>query len=178
MRLFIAINFSDEVKDALCETIAELRGAALRGRYTLRDNLHLTLAFIGESNRVDEILEVMEDACADAPPEPLRIAFSGAGAFHKKGGDIHWVGVENTPELNILAARLASGLRRAGFDIEKRRFTPHITIGREIVLRAGARVNVPLASMDAERISLMKSERAGGRLVYTEIASAPLPCSI
>ncbi|MDR1042323.1 MAG: RNA 2',3'-cyclic phosphodiesterase, partial [Clostridiales Family XIII bacterium] len=52
MRLFIAINFSEEIKDALCETIADLRDASRRGRYTHRDNLHLTLAFIGESDRV------------------------------------------------------------------------------------------------------------------------------
>jgi 2'-5' RNA ligase len=175
MRLFIAINFSEEVKDALCEAIADLRGAAVRGRYTSRDNLHLTLAFIGESDRVDDIFEVMEDACGEALSGPVSIAFSGAGAFRRKGGDVHWIGVENTPELRMLAAQLTSGLRREGFDIEKRRFTPHITIGREVVLRADARISVPMAGMDADHISLMRSDREGGRLVYTEIASAFCP---
>jgi 2'-5' RNA ligase len=172
VRLFIAINFSDDVKDALCETIADLRGAALRGRYTYRDNLHLTLAFIGESDRVEDILDVMDEARAEAFPAPIHIAFSGAGAFRRRGGDVHWIGVENTPELRKLAACLASGLRRAGFDVEKRRFTPHITIGREVTLPAGAHISVPMAGMDAGRISLMRSDRADGRPVYSEIASA------
>jgi 2'-5' RNA ligase len=172
MRLFIAINFTDEIKDALCEATADLRDAALHGRYTSRDNLHLTLVFIGESGRADDIIEIMESVCEEAFAEPLRIAFCGAGAFRGKRGDTHWIGVENTPELRKLAAALASGLRREGFTIERRKFTPHITIGREVTLPEGARVSVPMAGMDAESISLMRSDRAAGRPVYTEIASA------
>jgi 2'-5' RNA ligase len=172
LRLFIAINFSEEIKDALCETIADLRDASRRGRYTHRDNLHLTLAFIGESDRVDDIVDVMEDACDDAFANPIRIAFADAGVFRRKGGDVHWIGVERSPELKRLAERIASGLRREGFDIEKRKFTPHITIGREVKLSADARIRTPMASMYAERVSLMRSDRIDGRLVYSEIASA------
>jgi len=171
MRLFIAIEFTDEVKDALCETIAELRDASRRGRYTSRENLHLTLVFIGESEDVDDILDVMEDVAGEAFTAPLKITLSGAGVFGGRGGDLHWVGVNNTPGLGALAKRLSGGLREAGFDIEKRRFTPHITIGREIVLFPGAVINVHPAEMEAGHISLMRSDRVGGRLVYTEIAA-------
>ena len=173
MRLFIAINFTDEVKDALCETIAELRGASRRGRYTHRENLHLTLVFIGESERVDDILDVIEDVAEEAFTEPLGIALSGAGVFSGRGGDLHWVGVENTPVLSSLAKKLAGGLRDAGFDIEKRRFTPHITIGREVVISPGADIRVHRASMTADHISLMRSDRYNGKMVYTEIAAVP-----
>jgi 2'-5' RNA ligase len=172
MRLFIAINFTKEIKDALCEAIADLRDAARYGRYTSRDNLHLTLAFIGETDRADDIIEIMDDVCEEVFTEPLHIAFNGAGAFRGKRGDTHWIGVESTPELRKLATALASRLRREGFAIEKRKFTPHITIGREVTMPPGARVSVPMASMRAESISLMRSDRAGGRPVYTEIASA------
>ncbi|MDR1042658.1 MAG: RNA 2',3'-cyclic phosphodiesterase [Clostridiales Family XIII bacterium] len=171
MRLFIAINFSEEIKDALCETIADLRDASRRGRYTHRDNLHLTLVFIGESDRVDDVMDVMEDACDDAFTEPIRIALADAGVFRRKGGDVHWIGVERSPELKKLAERIASGLRREGFDIERRKFTPHITIGREVKLSADARIRAPMASMYAERVSLMRSDRIDGRLVYSEVAS-------
>jgi len=171
MRLFIAILFSSEVKDALCETIAELRAASLRGRFTARENLHLTLAFIGESNRPDDILGVMEDVAAEwsgAPGAP-EITLSGAGVFGGRGGDLHWVGVENTPALKSLAARLAQALRAEGFPVEKRRFTPHVTIGREVVLAPGARILTHPARMVADGMSLMRSDRPGGRLTYTEI---------
>jgi 2'-5' RNA ligase len=174
MRLFIAINFSEKIKDALCETIAELRVASQRGRFTRRDNLHLTLAFIGETDRVDDIIDVMDEACGDSFESKVRITLSGAGAFIRRGGDIHWIGVAHTPELKRLAQRIASGLRDEGFDIEKRKFTPHITIGREVRLHADARITAPMASMDAKSISLMRSERIHGELVYTELASTPL----
>jgi 2'-5' RNA ligase len=176
MRLFIAINFSEEVKDALCETIADLRDASRRGRYTLRDNLHLTLAFIGESDRVDDVAAVMEEARDEAFTGPIRIALADAGVFRRKGGDVHWVGVERSDELTRLAARVASGLRSEGFDIERRRFTPHITIGRNVKLSPDALIRAPMASMYAERMSLMRSDRVGGELVYSEIASVACLC--
>lgn len=171
MRLFIAINFNDEVKDALCETAAELEAAMRRGRIARRENLHLTLAFIGETGRVDDIIDVMEDAAEEAFTEPVAITLSEAGVFKGRGGDLHWIGIENTPELKTLARKLAEGLREAGFEIEKRRFVPHITIGREIVLFEPAVIHVRSARMAAESISLMRSDRIDGKLVYTEIGA-------
>jgi len=171
MRLFIAINFNDEIKDALCDASAELMAAAKRGRTPRRENLHLTLVFIGETTRVDDILDVMEEAAEEAFTEPLRIALSEAGVFKGRGGDLHWIGVENTPELKRLVKILSDGLRAEGFEIEKRRFTPHITIGREIILVSEASIMVRAASMTADHISLMRSDRIDGRLVYSEIAA-------
>ena len=171
MRLFIAVNFNDEMKDALSETIAELRTASLRGRYTHRDNLHLTLVFIGESGRLDEIIDVIEDSAEDAFNKPLEIELASPGVFRGRGGDLHWVGIKAAPELSVLAKKLADKLRDEGFNIERRRFTPHVTIGREIFLSPGAEINIHPAKMTADHISLMRSDRTDGRLVYTEIAS-------
>jgi 2'-5' RNA ligase len=175
MRLFIAINFNDEMKDSLAGTISDLRSAARHGRYTSRENLHLTLVFIGETDRTGDILDVMEEVCEDAFTGPMTLTLSEAGVFHGRSGDLHWVGVENTSELKRLVKALEVGLRDCGFKIEKRRFTPHITIGREIVIDqdAGPIIKVSLAMMQADRISLMRSDRVDGRLVYTEIASVP-----
>ena len=175
MRLFIAINLNDDLKDALADTISDLRAAACRGRYTSRENLHLTLVFIGETDRADDVMDVMEEVCEETFTEPVTLTLSGAGAFRGRGGDLHWVGIENTPELKSLAKALASGLRDAGFDIEKRRFTPHITIGRQIVIdgnnEKNAAINVRMAAMQADRVSLMRSDRIDGKMVYTEIVS-------
>jgi 2'-5' RNA ligase len=175
MRLFIAINLNDEMKDSLAETISDLRCAARRGRYTPRENLHLTLVFIGETDRAGDILDVMEEVGEESFGELITLTLSGAGVFRGRGGDLHWVGVENTPELKRLVKALEAGLRDIGFNIEKRRFTPHITIGREITIdqEAGPVIKVRIAMMQADRISLMRSDRVEGRLVYTEIASVP-----
>lgn len=171
MRLFIAINFNNDFKDALSEATAQLRNASFHGRFTYADNLHLTLAFIGETSMPNEILYVMEDVCDRYFIEPIRLTISGAGIFRGKRGDLHWIGVEKTPELSSLALHLAAGLRDEGFDIEKRRFSPHITIGREVQLRPNAVIDVKHASMEADHISLMRSDRLDGKLKYTEVGS-------
>ena len=50
MRLFVAILLSEPVKDMLMQTIRQLQSAVLDGRFSRRENLHLTLAFLGESS--------------------------------------------------------------------------------------------------------------------------------
>ena len=171
MRLFIAINFTDEVRNALSETIANLRSAAKRGRYTAWDNLHLTLVFIGESDRINDITHVMQDSAREAFPTPLQLDINGAGTFNGRNGKLHWMGVRKTAELTQLVESLTKGLRQAGFDIEKRRYSPHITIGRDVVLSENAQILVHPTSMQADHISLMRSDTHDGQPVYTEIAS-------
>jgi 2'-5' RNA ligase len=48
-RLFIAINFSGGVKNRLISLQDRIRGQALKGRFSPRENLHLTLVFLGET---------------------------------------------------------------------------------------------------------------------------------
>ena len=59
MRLFIAIQFSPEILDALVGVQSELKSFDVRGRYSPPENLHLTLAFIGEYGDPDRVLETM-----------------------------------------------------------------------------------------------------------------------
>ncbi|GHV42185.1 hypothetical protein FACS189490_10600 [Clostridia bacterium] len=55
LRLFTAINFSDDTRSRLLALRDELQSGAVRGRFSALENLHLTLAFIGEvsPNKVD-----------------------------------------------------------------------------------------------------------------------------
>ena len=50
MRLFIAINFNDMTRARLIALRDELRDKAVYGRFSPSENLHLTLAFLGESD--------------------------------------------------------------------------------------------------------------------------------
>lgn len=75
MRLFVAINFSKDVKNALLAAIDELKGQAVSGNFTSPDNLHLTLAFIGESERASAIRGAI-DRCA-VPPFDLAVSREG-----------------------------------------------------------------------------------------------------
>ena len=161
MRLFTAVNFTPEVKDELMRAVSALKAASVSGGFTARENLHLTLAFIGETEEEDRARDALESVRFGA----FELELSALGHF----GDIQWAGVRENEKLKKLAADVQSALRGQGFDIEKRGFSPHITLGRRVRLRDGAMLYEPKAKMTVKSISLMKSERVNGRLVYTEI---------
>lgn len=60
MRLFIAINFNEDVIEDLVRLQAEFKRCRVAGNFTKPENLHLTLVFIGEYGNPDDILDVME----------------------------------------------------------------------------------------------------------------------
>ncbi len=170
MRLFIAINFEEEIKNRLCEAIGYLRENSLQGNFTGRENLHLTLVFIGETQREEEIRRAMDAVRA----EPFALKIGGLGLFKRQGGDLYWMGVEAGSTLTAVYSQLYDELSRSGFRLESRAYKPHLTLGREVVLQDGFDRGAfdkafPQMTVQAEKISLMKSERIGGRLVYTEI---------
>ncbi|MBP3277766.1 MAG: RNA 2',3'-cyclic phosphodiesterase, partial [Butyrivibrio sp.] len=61
MRLFIAICFDDNMLNSLVEIQDDLIRSGGRGNYTPRENLHMTLAFIGEYDDPEQIEEVMKN---------------------------------------------------------------------------------------------------------------------
>jgi 2'-5' RNA ligase len=172
MRLFVAINFNEEIKDYLTSAIQELKKASSGGNFTHRENLHLTLVFLGELNpdKVGEIKSAMNRVGAS----PFQLSFSGFGRFKRRGGDIHWAGVEKNQGLTAIQKKLAFELETAGFALEDREYSPHMTLGREVRLSdPSVDIYGELAAenkeMTVNRISLMKSERIDGKLTYTEI---------
>ena len=165
MRLFVAICLSPSVRDALTDRISSLRVQGT-GSFTRPENLHLTLAFIGETDR----LEVAEAA--------LRRAAAG-GAFSITTGDLGcfedlwWVGIRENTALEQLALDVQRALRDAGFPIEDRPWRPHITLVRRW-RGPEPQVSFTPVSMWVEKLTLMKSEQSKGKQVYTELCSVNL----
>ena len=62
MRLFIAIQFNDEILEALNELQEDLRDQGMEGNYSPSENLHLTLAFIGECGDPEEVMDALEES--------------------------------------------------------------------------------------------------------------------
>jgi 2'-5' RNA ligase len=169
MRLFIAINFAEDMKDYLVNIVSELQKIAA-GSFTARENLHLTLAFIGETNRVDDVRAAMDAV----PAEPFLLSVKGAGSFKGRGGETVWAGIEAEAGLYRAQSRLRSELTSRGFEIDGRKYAPHLTLARRVVFDRGrgALDLLPCAggkTVEVCRISLMKSESVRGRLTYTEI---------
>ena len=166
MRLFIAINFNDEIREKLLILQNELRSQSTKGNFSAVENMHLTLAFLDECDQ-------KQTAAAKAAMNavsfvPFDISIDNVGRFKRNGGDIWWAGMKVSKILTELHNSLNDKLIEAGFDIDRRSFSPHITIGREVITNASPWQAKPFGQT-VSSIELMKSERINGRLTYTAI---------
>lgn len=148
----------------------ELRKNALKGNFSRVSNLHITLAFIGETERLSEA----EKALEAVEFSPFEIAFDRVGLFNKgRSGDVCWLGLREEREITALAGSVSRELIKRGFRLENRKFKAHLTLGREVVFKDAfepAKYALPQnLSYTVDRISLMKSERIKGVLTYTEL---------
>ena len=176
MRLFIAIEFPEAVRDALAESAEVLRAACVQGNFSRRENYHLTLVFLGEvpPSGVKRVTAAM-DACKF---DPIPIAIGEPGRFCRDGGDIFWRAVHAPAALAALQKALTVQLRKAGFAPEDRAFRPHLTLARQAVLLNGRKLSEFSASMPELRhtvtsMTLMRSDRVNGKLIYTPMYRVP-----
>ena len=160
MRLFIAIKLNSEIRNALTDVQKHLIRRGIRGNYTNTDNLHITLAFIGEYDEPDFVTEVI----SEVPFSPFPISLSTLGHF----GNLWWVGLDDNDELDSYVKRLRKALSEAGIPFDKKKFSPHITLIRKAIGTLPA-VSVPKTVMSVDHISLMRSERGPKGMIYTEI---------
>jgi 2'-5' RNA ligase len=175
MRLFIAVNFNEEIKDELYKTICRLRENSLNGNFTRRENLHLTLAFLGETVKLDAVKQAMDGVNA----EPFLFSIRGLGKFQREGSDLFWIGVEKNEALFSVYTHLWTELSKVGFQPETRAFKPHLTLGREVTVTDQFQMTelektIAPMKMNVRKLSLMRSERIQGKLTYTEIYSKQL----
>lgn len=133
MRLFVACELPDELAAELAVWAARATGRDPGLRLLAIDQLHLTLAFLGAMapGDVDTLEAVMAEAIADEPwPSALRLGEPRWLAPRSP----HVVAVEIDDEdgsLMALQERLVEGLVDAvGFERERRRFLPHVTVAR------------------------------------------------
>ena len=162
MRLFLAVNFREELLAALEETQALLKRRGLRGRYAPPENLHLTLAFLGEYPDPDRVLEVMDALEFD----PFPLTLEGFGRF----GDLWWAGLAPSEPLNALVRRLRRALAENDIPFDRKRFSPHITLVRKGVFDGKPpAAEVPRVKMTVDRFSLMRSDRGKRGMIYTEL---------
>ena len=175
MRLFIAIELPEGIKAELEKSAASVHGACERGTFTRRENFHLTLAFLGETDpsRIREIIRLMDDC----PSRSIPITIGHMGRFKRREGDVLWRQVEADKSLFQLQKTLAHGLRSLGLPLEDREFVPHLTLARRVVLKDGIKLRDLSAQMPdlaymAHNMTLMQSKQMNRRTTYI-----PLHCS-
>ena len=131
MRLFIAIELPDALREALRRSLDPLEQGWTRGRGLDPAGYHLTLAFLGEQPR--QRLEAVTEAMDRFECPAFRAHIGGWGLFPQRGGGVLWRQVR-APELEEMQDKLTRTLDRAGFALENRPFAPHITLARRVVL--------------------------------------------
>lgn len=165
MRLFVAVELSENVKSELIRAIEALGHLCVKGRFTRPENLHLTLAFIGETKRLAEAKSAVDSLNA----AKFNLTVGGLGAFKRAGGDVYWAGVEKNDRLFEIQDALCAQLKNAGFELENRQYKPHITLGREVILSKTPDFKLEETCMTVDAVTLFSSEREGGRLIYTPV---------
>lgn len=162
MRLFIAIRLSDTVKDSLIQMQNALYDRGVRGNYTPEENLHLTLAFIGEYPDAQPVL----DALSSVMFRPFELSLEGMGRF----GDLWWAGMRESAPLQAAVRRIRRALAESGIPFDKKRFRAHITLIRKASGDLPGLSPSP-ASMTVDTISLMRSDRGRNGMIYTELGT-------
>ena len=162
MRLFAAVTLSDELKKTLMGTMHEMKKTGIRGNYVPVQNLHLTLAFIGETVSAEPVKEALKNVHF----KPFKLSLSEMGCF----GDLLWTGMKGNQGISAAVKSVRDALDQAGIAYDKKKFVPHITLIRKMNGN-WKQIPAPKGEMLVKKISLMKSEVKDGRRVYTEIAS-------
>lgn len=132
MRCFFALHPQPAAHAELVSLSASLRGRLSRDwRWTVPDNLHLTLRFLGETPRalIPGLVAAVTAHAAQIPP--LRLSVRGLGAFPAPNRPSNlWLGLDCPPELRRLQQALEATSVQLGFPAESRPFRAHITLAR------------------------------------------------
>ncbi len=164
MRLFIAICFDENMLDSLAEIQDDLMRSGVKGSFTPRQNLHMTLAFIGDYDDPEQIEEVMQSV-------PLR-SFSVKLSGYRPFKDMFFAEMEESEDLRDYVKRLRKALLEEEIPFDRKKFMPHVTLIRRAECTKGKDLLPEFRDSESMRvngISLMKSERGRHGMVYTEI---------
>ena len=127
MRLFVALDIDADIRERVTAFRNRMRGFAPDIRWINAETFHVTLQFLGETTKPDEILDALRSVHAG----PITLAFRGAGFFPSpKAPRVFWIGIDADDQLQSLVTTIAQALEPLGFVRESGRFTPHLTLAR------------------------------------------------
>lgn len=179
LRLFVAVELSEEAGRAIDRAIAPWRAAFPRARWVPSENRHVTLRFLGRT--WPRLRGWVEDRVREAArgSAAFSVRLEGLGAFpSERRARVLWVGLDDADErLAALAALLEVGLADA-FPAERRPFTPHVTVARSdppLALPEEYRGStVEPVEVRVEEIVLFRSHLARPAPRYEALARFPL----
>jgi 2'-5' RNA ligase len=189
IRTFIAIELDESIKNELTKLQERLKDKAPRGsvRWVKPKGIHLTLKFLGDvpADQIEEITKALQKGCQGVAP--FSLSCGGLGCFPNLNRPrVMWVGIqEETGTLAQLKKSIEGNVAPLGYPTEKRKFSPHLTLGRvQRRASAGDRRQLGdligtldiglLGQMEVHSVNLMRSDLRPSGAVYTRLAEVEL----
>ena len=174
MRVFIAVDLPENVKDYVYSLHKLIDSKLAYVNWISRENLHVTLKFLGEVDRCT--LGMVKERMASVKLKPFKLKLTKIGYFPSASSiRAVWVGLEPAEQLIDLHQKVDLELMGL-FQLEKQ-FSAHLTIGRVKSVEKKKEFMEKLDSMKIEPLEfevnnfkLMKSDLQKGRPIYEEIA--------
>jgi RNA 2',3'-cyclic 3'-phosphodiesterase len=194
MRLFIALDLDETIRDRIVRFLDGVRGFAPQARWVRPESLHVTLKFIGQWP--DEKLTPMQEVLQNIRSERFELTVGEYGFFPTaRAPRVFWIGIQAGPHLSDLAAAIDAKTASLGVAREEHPFSPHLTLARrsggsgsprknkdDRPNRAFAQLQEKLASMSkldfgtmtARTFFLYQSELSPHGSRYTKLFDFPL----
>lgn len=192
MRLFIALDIDDSIRECIQRFLEGVRGFAPDVRWVKPESLHVTLKFIGE--QPPEAIERMRQSLSKIQVASFEIAFRGYGFFPTpKAPRVFWIGIEGA-QLAALAEQIDDSTARLGVSKEDHPFSPHLTLARagrsgapgrqkgdrpnlkfkRLQEKLGALPSPDFGTMTARQFFLYQSKLSPSGSQYTKLERFPL----
>jgi 2'-5' RNA ligase len=183
MRTFIAIELPDEIKKQIGQVQAPLKKTKAFVSWVKPGNIHVTLKFLGEvpEEKIAEVFSATEKAVEGINRFTMNL--KGMGTFPDfKRPRVIWVGAgSGQEELSSMAGRIEEEMEEIGFPKEKRRFSPHFTMGRvkspkniEKLMEMVRSSDFQTEEIAVSEVVVMRSQLHPAGAIYTPLKKIPL----
>jgi len=179
MRAFVALDIPSHVLDS----IVALQAGIPVGRPVPRENLHLTIAFVGEHS--NEVIEGLHHELSVIDAGAFDVQLRGLDLFGRAYPSILFAGIEESPELRHLNTLVRGAMRRAGMSPPHERYRPHVTLARfgkampnteqaRLATFLGANSLFRLPPFPVTEYSLFRSDLSADGARYSKLAAYSL----
>ena len=180
MRIFVALDIDDAIRERIQRFMDGVRGFAPDARWVRAESLHVTLKFIGE--KPADAVEQIKQALSVIQGEAIAMSFGGYGFFPTlKAARVFWIGIESGQPLASLAKAVDEATAALGVPREERPFSAHLTLARggggsgtprwQRLQEKLAALSAPeFGTMTAREFFLYESQLGRGGSRYTKIA--------
>lgn len=128
MRIFVALELPQRVKDNLARSAEQMRHFATKGNFVPQENYHLTLHFLGEVLESDLIfVQSAMDGVKDLPAPQIAVQQFTV----LRGSDVVCAKIRQNGDLTALHDKLGELLENNRFGVEHRAYRPHVTVVRK-----------------------------------------------